>query len=242
VGCDETVCDAQVAVITNIGLDHTEYAGPTTADIDPREVGESSSPASAVVIGRLDPSLVAGFQAGRGKRTSFAVRGEDFDVLDNQLALHGPDGPTSARDHRLLPGGVPVPLYGYHQGDGKRRSVAADRGGGVSLGAPPVSGTGHRPSRGSPRVTMPGRFEVARPPAVGDHSTGSHNHPAGAESTAREGSSTNFDPAGRRILVVGLPARPRPGGDAVWRCVPTSSTSVLTCNGPDAAWVPAAQL
>src|SRR4051812_36177252 len=27
------VCQAQVAVITNIGLDHTEYAGPTTLDI-----------------------------------------------------------------------------------------------------------------------------------------------------------------------------------------------------------------
>ena len=33
------VCDAQVAVITNIGLDHTEFAGPTKRDIAGEKAG-----------------------------------------------------------------------------------------------------------------------------------------------------------------------------------------------------------
>src|SRR5207342_583083 len=51
------VVDAQVAVITNIGLDHTEFAGPGLADIA-REKAGIIKPASAAVIGETDPALV----------------------------------------------------------------------------------------------------------------------------------------------------------------------------------------
>ena len=39
------VVDAQVAVITNIGMDHNEFAGPTQGRHRPREGRASSSPA-----------------------------------------------------------------------------------------------------------------------------------------------------------------------------------------------------
>src|SRR5690606_14873923 len=51
------VVDAQVSVITNIALDHTEFAGPTLADIA-REKAGIIKPGSAVVIGETDPELV----------------------------------------------------------------------------------------------------------------------------------------------------------------------------------------
>ena len=50
------VCESQVAVVTNIGVDHTEYAGPTTLHIATEKAG-IVKPGSAVVIGETDPEL-----------------------------------------------------------------------------------------------------------------------------------------------------------------------------------------
>ena len=50
------VVDAQVAVLTNIALDHMEYAGPTKAHIA-REKSGIVKPRSAVVIGETEPDL-----------------------------------------------------------------------------------------------------------------------------------------------------------------------------------------
>ena len=44
------IVESQVAVVTNIGLDHTEFAGPTTVDIA-REKAGIIKPGSAAVIG-----------------------------------------------------------------------------------------------------------------------------------------------------------------------------------------------
>ena len=44
------VVDAQVAVVTNIGMDHQEFAGPTLADIAAEKSG-IVKPGSAVIIG-----------------------------------------------------------------------------------------------------------------------------------------------------------------------------------------------
>ncbi len=68
------VVDAQVAVVTNIGMDHTEFAGPTLADIA-REKAGIIKPGSAVVIGETDPELVDIFRAGR-RGDVVSLRGE----------------------------------------------------------------------------------------------------------------------------------------------------------------------
>ena len=86
---------------------------------------------------------------------------------------------------------------------------------------------------------MPGRFEVLghQPLVIVD---GAHN-PPGADSCAQV-FFDDFDPAGRRILVVGMPARPRPEGDAVGACAPTSSTPCYTCTAPSPRGMPSAEL
>ena len=59
------VVDAQVAVVTNIGMDHNEFAGPTLADIA-REKAGIIKPGSAAVIGEVDPELVAVLERAAG--------------------------------------------------------------------------------------------------------------------------------------------------------------------------------
>ena len=52
------VVTAQVAVVTNIGMDHNEFAGPTLADVA-REKSGIIEPTGAAVIGETDPAIVA---------------------------------------------------------------------------------------------------------------------------------------------------------------------------------------
>jgi len=56
------VVDARVAVVTNIGLEHTEFAGPTKAHVAAEKAG-IIKPGSTVVIGERDPELVEVFLA-----------------------------------------------------------------------------------------------------------------------------------------------------------------------------------
>ena len=59
------ICESAVAVVTNIGIDHTEFAGPTTADIA-REKSGIIKPQCAVVVGETDPELVQIFREAGG--------------------------------------------------------------------------------------------------------------------------------------------------------------------------------
>ena len=68
------VVDAQVAVITNIGMDHNEFAGPTLADIA-REKAGIIKPRSAALIGTTDPELVAVLAAEDGGHPPVPRRG-----------------------------------------------------------------------------------------------------------------------------------------------------------------------
>ena len=61
------VVDAQVAVVTNIGMDHNEFAGPTLADIA-REKAGIIKPDSAAVIGETDPDHRRRARARRRRR------------------------------------------------------------------------------------------------------------------------------------------------------------------------------
>jgi len=221
------VCDAQVAVITNIGLDHTEYAGPTTADIA-REKSGIIKPGSAVVIGETDPSLVAVFQAAGGA-TSF-VRGEDFEVLDNQLALQG--RMVDIRTPTTVYPEVFVPLYGYHQGDNAAVALTAVEAFFAAPVAPDIV------VEGFAAVTMPGRFEVLghQPLVIID---GAHN-PAGADVCA-EVFFDDFDPAVRRILVVGC-LLGRDPEEMLSALRADEFDVVLTCTAPTPRGMPAAQL
>jgi dihydrofolate synthase/folylpolyglutamate synthase len=183
------VCDAQVAVVTNIGLDHTEFAGPTKAHIA-REKAGIIKPGSAVVVGETDPELVSIFAAAGG--ASVLRRGDDFDVLSNSLALGG--RMLDLRTPTTVYPDVFVPLHGRHQGDNAVVALTAVE---TFFAAPLAADV---VAEGFATTTMPGRFEVLghQPLLIVD---GAHN-PAGAD-VCSQVFFDDFDPPGRRILVVG---------------------------------------
>lgn len=184
------VCDADVAVITNIGRDHTDGVGQWREAIASEKAG-IIKPESVVIVGEPDAALHGAFSA-EGPAGMW-VRGSDFDVDADQTALGGhllavrtPNGTTDD---------IYLPLHGRHQGLNASCALAAveaffDR----SLEDDIVQAA-------FAAVTSPGRFEVMRhgPLVVID---GAHN-PQGAAAAART-LEEEFDIAGRRVLVVGM--------------------------------------
>jgi dihydrofolate synthase / folylpolyglutamate synthase len=183
------VVEAQVAVVTNIGMDHTEFAGPTLADIALEKAG-IIKPTSAAVIGETRPELLRIFEAA-GAATLFA-RGEHFDTLDNSLAVGG--RLVELRTPTTIYPDIYVPLHGAHQGENAAVALAAVE----TFFASPLST--EVVEEAFANVVVPGRFEVigAQPLVIVD---GAHN-PPGADSCAHV-FFDDFHPEGRRILVVG---------------------------------------
>lgn len=183
------IVDAQVAVITNIALDHTEFAGPALTDIA-REKAGIIKPDSAVVVGETNPDLVSIFHDEGGAST--LARGDDFETVDNSLAIGG--RALDLRTPTTIYSGVFLPLHGAHQGDNASVALAAVE---TFFAAPLAEDVVHE---GFANVEMPGRFEVmgVQPLTIID---GAHN-PPGADVCASVFFG-DFHPEGRRILVVG---------------------------------------
>jgi dihydrofolate synthase/folylpolyglutamate synthase len=221
------VCDAQVAVITNIGIDHTEFAGPTKRHIAAEKAGIIKS-GSAVVVGETDPELVPLFTGAGG--ASSLVRGDDFDVLDNQLALGG--RLLDLRTPTTVYPDVFVPMHGRHQGDNAVVALTAVE---AFFAAPLAADI---VAEGFAAVQMPGRFEVIghQPLVIVD---GAHN-PAGADSCAQV-FFDDFDPAGRRIIVVGC-LRGRDPREMLAALRADEFDLVITCTAPSPRGLPAAEL
>ena len=183
------VVKSDVSVITNIALDHTEFAGPTLEHIA-REKAGIIKPDSVAVVGETEERLLKIFTAE--PHAGFVARGEHFAVADNHLALGGRSlhVKTSRADYRDLF----LPLHGSHQGDNASLAISAvEEFFGTALHQDTVQ-------EALNAVIMPGRFEVVghQPLVILD---GAHN-PAGADVCA-EVFFGDFDPVGRRILVVG---------------------------------------
>jgi dihydrofolate synthase/folylpolyglutamate synthase len=211
------VVNAQVAVLTNIGMDHNEYAGPTKADIA-REKSGIVKPGSAVVIGETDPELVQIF-VDAGGATNF-VRGEHFEVVENQLALGG--RMVDLRTPTTVYPEVFVPLHGRHQAENASAALTAVE----AFFAAPLDDEVLR--EGFANVVMPGRFEVIghQPLVVVD---GAHN-PAGAD-VAAQVFFEDFDPAGMRYLVVGC-LKTRDVRELLSALRADEFDVVLTCTAP----------
>ena len=209
-GTRPTSSTPQVAVVTNIGLDHTEFAGPTLADIAAREGGHHQARQRRLSSARPTQTWSTIFDAEGG--ASRLDRGEDFDVVDNQLAVGGRS--VDLRTPTTVYPDVFVPLHGAHQGDNAAVALAAVE---AFFAAPLPRDV---VTEGFADVEMPGRFEVIGSPAAGDH----RRRP---------------QPARRRHLRAGVLRRLPPGGAAdprgrarcatrtrcSPRCAPTSSTS-----------------
>jgi dihydrofolate synthase/folylpolyglutamate synthase len=183
------VVNPDVSVITNIALDHTEFAGPTVTHIATEKAGIIKA-GSVAVIGDTNEELWPVFSAEPHEEILF--RGEQFDVVDNHLALGGRQ--LHIRTQRAEYVDLFVPLHGWHQGDNTAVAIAAVE---AFFGAPLDMEV---VNEGLAQVVMPGRFEVVghQPLVILD---GAHN-PAGADVCASV-FFEDFDPHGQRILVVG---------------------------------------
>ncbi len=183
------VVTSTVAVVTNIGLDHLEFAGPTRAHVAAEKAG-IIKPSGAAVIGETDPELLPIFVAEQP--ASLILRELDFGVGENALALGG--RLVDLRTPTTVYPDVYVPLHGSHQGDNAAVALAAVE----TFFAAPLAGDVVQ--EGFASVTMPGRFEImsVQPLVIVD---GAHN-PAGADTCAQV-FFDDFQPEGRRILVIG---------------------------------------
>lgn len=184
------VVDAEVAVLTNVGYDHTDGQGDWRRRIAEEKAG-IVQPGSTFVLGETAPELADVFAATPAALTW--VRGIDFACTRSEVAVGG----------RLLdlrtPGAtyedVFVPLHGPHQGHNAAIALAAVEAFFERPAAPEVV------EEAFASVRTPGRFEVLghEPLVVLD---GAHN-PDGARALAAT-LDEGFSVAGERRLVVGV--------------------------------------
>lgn len=188
------VVDAQVAVVTNIGMDHNEFAGPELTDVADEKSG-IIKPDSAAIIGETRPELVEIFEAAGAATT--LVRGDDFDLTSNALAIGG--RVVDMRTPTTIYTDVYVPLHGAYQGSNALVALTSVE---TFFAAPLAEDV---VLEGFSEVRMPGRFEVLgrQPLTIID---GAHN-PIGADTCAQV-FFDDFHPEGRRMLVVGTLREP----------------------------------
>jgi dihydrofolate synthase/folylpolyglutamate synthase len=184
------VADGQVAVVTNVSLDHAETIGPTLVDIATEKAG-IVKPGSALVLGETDPTLAQIFRAAGA--ADVWDRDRDFACEGNRLAHGGRllDLRTPGAAYR----DVYIPVHGAHQGENAAVALAAAE---AFFGAPL---DGEVVEEALAAVRIPGRLEI-----VGRHPLtvldGAHN-PAGARA-AGEAIAEAFGDASGTVLVVGL--------------------------------------
>ncbi|MFJ3641714.1 bifunctional folylpolyglutamate synthase/dihydrofolate synthase [Streptomyces sp. NPDC090108] len=194
------VIDGDVAVITPIGLDHTDRLGGTTGEIAAEKAG-IIKPDSTVIMAQqpVDAAQVL-LKKAVEENATVAREGLEFGVVDRQVAVGG-----QLLTLRGVGGEYPdlyLPLYGAHQAHNAAVALAAvEAFFGVGAERPePLDIDTVRKAFAT--VTSPGRLEVVRssPTVVLD---AAHN-PAGAVVTA-EAVQEAFD-FSRLIGVVGASA------------------------------------
>ena len=184
------VADGVVAVLTNVGQDHTDGQGAWRQAIAGEKVGIVKE-GSTFVCGERDPELRDLLSATPAARTWW--RGMDFDCDQHVLALGGRS--LSLRTPSGEIDDVHLPLHGEHQADNAAIALAAveaffDR----RLDDDVVR-------EGFANVTVPGRFEVVhREPTVALDAA--HNL-SGAEACAAT-LLEEFTLHGTLIMVVGF--------------------------------------
>jgi dihydrofolate synthase/folylpolyglutamate synthase len=188
------VLDADVAVVTPIGLDHTAYLGGTPEAIAHEKAGIIKQGATAVVA-QQTPEVMAVLAARAAEVGATVVReGVDFGVVARTPAVGGQV--VSIQGLRGRYDDLFLSLYGAHQAQNAAVALAAVEsfvGGTEPLGADVVA-------KAFAEATSPGRLEVVRrsPTIVLD---AAHN-PHGAEALAEAlEDSFRFDPL---VGVVGV--------------------------------------
>lgn len=172
------IVDAQVAVFTPIGLDHTEHLGPDTQTIAHTK-SLIMKPGSTAVTAEQDVDALgelADTAARLGVR--LYVQGRDFSLAEDRLAVGGRQvDVVGLTGHAYDP--AFVPLYGQHQAENATLAIAAVES---FFG-------GERPipeevlDEGLGQLTSPGRLQlIGTDPIV--YVDAAHN-PHGAEALVR---------------------------------------------------------
>jgi dihydrofolate synthase/folylpolyglutamate synthase len=184
------VVEGVVAVLTNVGRDHTDGVGDWRRRIAEEKAG-IVKPGSTFVVGETDPHLEPIFQATPARE--IWRRDDDFGCTSNRLAVGGRvldlRTPGRSYDEAFLA------MHGEHQGDNAAVALAAAE----AFFARPLDDDLVREAFAA--VRNPGRFEVVRrdPLLILD---GAHNVDGAraAADTLDEG----FAVLGDRRLVVGV--------------------------------------
>lgn len=220
------VADGAVAVVTNVGRDHTDRR-PGWREAIAGEKAGIVRPGATLVLGERDPGLEELFLA-EGPDEVWR-RDVDFGCDANRLALGG----------RLLDLRTPMtevaevflPLHGEHQGENAAAALAAID---AFFGRPTSEEVAHE---GFGAVELPGRFEVVgREPLV--ILDGAHN-PDGLESLVT--TMSEFTPTGRRVVVYGQLAGRDPE-EMLAVLARTDPALVLLCPAPSPRAVPVSEL
>lgn len=183
------VINADVAVITNIGLDHANYLGPTHREVASHKAGVIKQGAIAIVRG-ADNAQFDQFYAQHP--SSLIVLGSDIEVVEQAVAVGGQlltvRTPYGIYDDLMLS------LHGAHQAENAAMAIGAVE----SLIGRRLPDDVARDGLGS--VTVPGRAEVvSRSPLV--ILDGAHNTEGACALHALLESA--FSAQKRRIFVVG---------------------------------------
>ena len=187
------VIDSDVAVLTNVDLDHTAVLGPTIADIARDKVGIFRAEGIAIVSTTNAIVVEIAQQRAEQLGAELWLLGDSFELEQNELAFGGRAitlrTPFERYDEVL------VSLHGIHQGvNAATAIVAAESFLGRALGESVVTST-------LAKVRMPGRMELIsrKPMIVVD---GAHN-PAGVKALVATLDGA-FYVAGERRCVLGM--------------------------------------
>lgn len=184
------VVDAAVAVLTNVGQDHTDGQGAWREAIASEKVG-IVKPGSAFVCGEADPDLRDILSDTPAETTWW--RGADFDCEQSMLAMGGHQ--LSLRTPTGVINDIYLPLHGAHQADNAAVALAAVE----AFFSRPLDADVVREAMA--RTTSPGRFEVVsrEPTVIVD---AAHN-PDGARACAAT-LRDEFTLSGSVVIVVGF--------------------------------------
>jgi len=221
------VVDGIVAVLTNIGHDHTDGQGDWRRRIAEEKVG-IVKPGATFVLGETDPSLQDIF--GSTPAAEVWRRDVDFGCTANRLAVGG--RMLDLRTPGATYDDVFLAAHGAHQGDNAAIALAATE---AFFGRPL---DGELVVDALARVRSPGRFEVVgRAPLI--VLDGAHN-PEGAAALA-DAIEEGFAIAGHRRLVLGILAGRDPV-ELLAHLGAEDAFEVICCTPDSPRAVPAADL
>ncbi|MDQ6614441.1 MAG: Mur ligase family protein [Actinomycetota bacterium] len=218
------VATADVAVVTNVGLDHLEFLGPTLADVA-REKAGIIKPGSTLVLSETRTDLVPIFEAEADGRV--LVRDRDFEIMSNELAVGG--RLISLRTPAAEYWDVFLALHGRHQAyNFLDAAVAAEEFFGAPIEADLLA-------EAAATVRSPGRLEVvARHPLI--VLDGAKNVP-GAQAMAAA-IDEEFGQVRSRVMVVGM-LRGKDPSEMLEALAAPKARHVVTCPPPSPRAQPA---